>query len=247
MDMDDSGSTRTTGETRIAAGPPLEDVDIQRIWRVMEALRAFSTSDLLATMLPVGTPARVIEEIAQHTRLMHGSCLVFPRQPGSLAGQLAEIGLTPGPPRPSTIVRARLARRYGIVEADLQVQIVHAALPGDDPGTPELELFVCPVRAGGQYRRLLREERRANYETHFALMPVQPEAMGRLWELLTGPAQMTPDGGGFNPYDGGLVGGRAGCTALYLRADGLIAPHGWPRRLELLLDGRHELLPDALR
>jgi hypothetical protein len=138
-----------------------------------------------------------------------------------------------------------VAREHGIPEADLQVQIVHAAISGDDPDhCAEIEIFLCPVGSGERFKRLLDGERRVNHETHFALDVVTPEPhlMEWLWELLTGPAGMAPDGGGLNPHEG-----PAGRTVLYFRTEGLVAPQGWPRRLELLVDGHHELLATHLR
>lgn len=225
---------------------PLEDVDVERIRRVMDFARSLSTGELLAEILPGGTPAHVAAEIARHCRFAHGSVMVFPSgQPDGFAAGLTDIGLSPGSPRPSTVVRERVARGYGIPEADLQVQIVHSAISGDDPDhSAEIEIFLCPVGPGERFKQLLDDERGANHETHFALDVVTPEPQltERLWALLTGPAGMAPDGGGFNPHEG-----PAGRTVLYFRTEGLVAPQGWPRRLELLVDGHHELLATHLR
>ncbi|GAB3977309.1 hypothetical protein GCM10029978_066670 [Actinoallomurus acanthiterrae] len=226
------------------AATALEDADVQRIWRVVEFLRSQTRADLLTEILPATTPAPVVAEIARHTRVAHVSVLVFPSGPGSVAAQLTALGLTPGPPWPSPVVRGRLARSYGLPEADLHVQIVHAALPGADSHATDLELVLCPipVRSGDRFRRLLRDERQADYETYFALqiLAPEPDLTGRLWELLTGPAGMTSDGGGFIPSSGPATASPGGCTALYLRAGGLISPRGWLRRIKLLLDGHHD-------
>lgn len=232
--------------TRPGSDPLIEDVDLDRIRRVMDFTRSLDTGGLLAEILPCGTPAHVAAEIARHCRLAHGSVMVFPpARPGAFGARLSDIGLSPGSPRPSTVVRERVAREHGIPEADLQVQIMHAAVSGDGPDhSAEIEIFLCPVGADEKFKRLLDDEREANRETHFAIDAVAPEPhlLERLWELLTGPAGMALDGGGFNPHEG-----PAGRTVLYFRAEGLVAPHGWPRRLELLVDGRHELLATHLR
>ncbi|MCO6009759.1 acetylserotonin O-methyltransferase [Actinoallomurus purpureus] len=233
------------GEAGVAGDTPLEDIDVERIRRVMDFTRSLSTGELLAEILPSGTPAHVAAEIARHCRVAHGSVMVFTSGPSALAAPLTGIGLNPGAPRPSTVVHERVARRYGIPEADLQVQIVHAAISGNESGhVGEIEIFLCSVGSGERFQRLLDDERRANHETHFAIDVAAPEPhlTERLWELLTGPAGMTPDGGGFNPYEG-----PAGRTVLYFRTEGLVAPQGWPRRLELLVDGDHELLATHLR
>ncbi len=232
--------------TRPGADILLDDVDVERIRRVMEFTRSLNTGQLLAEILPGGTPAHVAAEIARHCRFAHGSVMVFPSgRPEASAARLTGIGLSPGSPRPSTVVRERLAREYGIPEADLQVQIVHAAISGDGPDpSAEVEIFLCSVRDGEGFKRLLDDEREANHETHFALdiLAPEPHLMERLWELLTGPAGMAPDGGGFNPHEG-----PKGRTVLYFRTEGLVASQGWPRRLELLVDGHHELLATHLR
>ncbi|GAA0320012.1 hypothetical protein GCM10010151_07130 [Actinoallomurus spadix] len=210
----------------------------------MEFTRSLSTGRLLAEILPDGTPAHVVAEIARHCRFVHGSVMVFPSgRPDAFFARLAAMGLTAASPQPSTVVRGRVARGYGIPEEDLPVQIVHATITGGDPDHGgEVEIFVCPPRSGERFERLMDDERRAGHETHFALHVSEPHLTERLWGLLTGPAGMTPDGGGFNPHEG-----PAGCTVLYFRAEGLIRPQGWPRRLELLVDGRHELLTTHLR
>lgn len=232
--------------TRPGSDPSLEDVDVERIRRVMDFTRSLNTGELLAEILPGGTPAHVAAEIARHCRFVHGSVMVFPPGwPGACVTQLNDIGLSPGPPRPSTVVRERVIREYGIPESDLNVQIVHAEVSGNGPDcSAEIEIFLCPVGSDARFKLLLDGEREANHETHFAINAVTPEPhlIKRLWELLTGPAGMAPDGGGFNPHEG-----LTGRTVLYFRADGLIAPQGWPRRLELLVAGHSELLATHLR
>lgn len=240
------GDRHAAGEARDAGDLPLEDVDMRRIRRVMDFTRSLDTGELLAEITPDGTPAHVVADIARHCRFVHGSVMVFPSgRLGDFVAQLAGAGLSAGSPRPSTVVRERVARGYGIPEEDLPVQIVHATISGSEPDHgAEVELFLCPAGSGERFERLMDEERRAGHETHFALAVVtsEPHQTERLWELLTGPAGMAPDGGGFNPHEG-----PAGRTVLYFRTDGVVMRQGWPRRLELLVDGHHELLATHLR
>lgn len=244
---------RISGDRHVAdeegdTDSPLEDVDVRRVRRVRDFTRSSATGELLAAIVPDDTPAHVVADIARQCRFAHGSVMVFPSgssgPPDGLIAQLAGLGLGAGPPRPSTVVRERVAREYGIPAEDLPVQIVHAAISGSAPGCgAEVEMFLCPAGTGEEFERLVSDERRAGHETHFALevLPSEPHATERLWELLTGPAGMAPDGGGFNPHEG-----PAGRTVLYFRAEGHVAGEGWPRRLELLVDGRHALLATHL-
>jgi hypothetical protein len=220
---------------------PLADVDVRRVRRVMDFTRSSTTGELLTEILPDGTPAHVAADLARHCRFVHGSVMVFPAgPPEDVAARLTGLGLSAGPPRPSTVVRERVARAHGIPEDTLPIQIVHAAIGGSAPDRGgEVEIFLCPAGDGPAFERLMEEERRAGHETHFALAvgTPEPDLTERLWKLLTGPGGMAPDGGGFNPHEG-----TAGCTVLYFRAEGPALRQEWPRRLELLVDGRHALL-----
>jgi hypothetical protein len=238
------GHRHVADEAGSAVDPPLADVDVRRIRRVMDFTRSSRTGELLAAILPGDAPAQVVADLARHCRFAHGSVMVFPSgRPEDFVARLTSLGLSAGPPRPSTVVRERLAREYGIPVEDLPVQIVSAAIMDGEPGCgAEMEIFLCPAGSGHGFARLMDDERRADRQTHFALEVItpDPDLTERLWELLTGPAGMAPDGGGFNPYDG-----PSGRTVLYFHTDGLVG--GWPRRLELLADGHHELLATHLR
>lgn len=234
--------TADAQSSTVAAG--LDDVDIRRIWQVVDLVRSHTARKLLAQILPGHAPAHVAAALTRHCRFAHGSVMVFTAGSPTATGQLP-AELTPGPPTPSTVVRARVARRYGLPESDLQIQIVHAAMPASSAGdADDIEIFLCAAGPGDPYQRLLDDERRFNRETHFAFKVVVPEQrlLMRLWDLLTGPGQMIPDGGGFNPHEG-LI----GCTVLYFQTGGQLLPQGLPRRLELLIDGHHQILAAHLR
>ncbi|GAA4638726.1 hypothetical protein GCM10023196_097610 [Actinoallomurus vinaceus] len=237
----DDGQPVTDGTQADAVSAGLEDVDIRRIRQMVTFIRSHTTTEILAKVLPRKTPAYVAADLAQHCRFVHGSIMVFPvGTVAAAAGRLSDIGLDPGPPRPSTVVRSRVARRYDLSASDLQIQILHAALP-NVPGNcaEEIEIFVCPTDPGGRHSQLVDDERRSNRETHFALKVLVPEnhLLKRLWGLLTGPGLMAPDGGGFNPHEGPI-----GCTVLYFQTSGQLLPQGWPRRLELVIDGHQQIL-----
>ncbi len=208
---------------RAGADSSIEDVDVERIRRVVDFTRSLTTGELLAEILPGGTPAHVASEIARNCRFAHGSVMVFPAGPlDAVADGLTGVGLSCGALRPSTVVREKIAREYGFSEAELQVQIVQAAISGEERSAG-IEIFLCPVDSEGRFKGLVDDEREANRETHFALdvLTPEPQLMIRLWELLTGPAGMAPDGGGFNPHEG-----SAGRTVLYFRTEGMVAGQG---------------------
>ncbi|MGH3373553.1 MAG: methyltransferase, partial [Actinoallomurus sp.] len=226
------------------AAAALDDIDVRRIRQLADFVRSRTTAELLAEVLPDGAPAHVAAALARHCRFTHGSIMVFPTEPTAVVGQLPD-GLVPGPSTPSVVVRGRVARRYGLPESDLRIQIVHATMPDSLANdADDIEIFLCPAGPDDRYRRMLDDERRSNHETHFALKVIAPESqrLAQLWDLITGPAQMSPDGGGFNPHEG-LI----GRTVLYFHADGRLHPGGWPRRLELLIDGDHRILATHLR
>jgi hypothetical protein len=234
-----------SGESRVQVVADLAEVDVRRIRQVNDFVRSRTTTELLAGILPDGVPAHVTADLARQCRFTHGSVMVFPTDPAAALDRLPD-GLVPGPSTPSVVVRARVARRYGLPEAGLDIQIVHATLPDDGSvsDADDIEIFFCPTGHDDRYQRMLDDERHSNHETHFALKVIAPESqrLARLWDLITGPALMSPDGGGFNPHEGPI-----GRTVLYFRADGRLEPQGWPRRLELLIDGDHQILATHLR
>ncbi|GAA4498990.1 hypothetical protein GCM10023191_045100 [Actinoallomurus oryzae] len=64
---------------------------MRRIRRVMDFTRSLSAFELLAEIMPGGTPARVVADIARHCRFAHGSVMVFPsvRPAGRTASTLS--------------------------------------------------------------------------------------------------------------------------------------------------------------
>jgi hypothetical protein len=71
------------------------------------------------------------------------------------------------------------------------------------------------------------DERTFNREVHFGFaVPGSGRDTARLWDLMTGPARLVPDGGGHNPHENAA----AGHTVLCFQG---------PGRLELLIDDHH--------
>jgi hypothetical protein len=216
---------------------PLDEADRLRI-QLASFVRAQQTASLLTMLAPRLDPA----EHAAVTRtcsFIHAGLLIFPAEPEAAVAALPGLGLTPGPLVPSVVVRERLAARCALAAccapaAGPDVWITHAAVTrGRD-----LELFLASG-TGPALAEIAEDERARNRESHFAMQGTGSKAeMSRVWEILAGAGNLTPDGGGYNPHENPASGGR---TVLYFRApDQAALP--WPPRMELALDGHHAQL-----
>ncbi|WP_284581375.1 methyltransferase [Streptomyces sp. 2P-4] len=234
---------------RQQTGPTaLAEADLAALGSAAELVRTSGTvSRMLRTLAPaLGEAER--ESLAAWCVPAHAAVLVFPTAPGQLAGALAGMGLAAsGPPTPSTVVRDRLRARYGIRPDALEVSIVRAAVPTEDGGLGEVEVFSLPVPptagpgpgpgspgrfgadTGACLRHLVRRERAERNEAHvaFRVTAADEVVFAGLRFLLVERAGMRPDGGGYNPHED--------VTVLYFRS---AAPAGTPyARLELLMPG----------
>ncbi|GAA1593140.1 methyltransferase [Streptomyces globosus] len=242
---------------RQQAGPAaLAEADLAALGSAAELVRTSGTvSRMLRTLAPaLGEAER--ESLAAWCVPAHAAVLVFPTAPGGLAEALAGLGLAvSGPPTPSTVVRDRLRARYGIRPEALEVSIVRAAVPTEDGGLGEIEVFSLPVpqaagpgpvpvaggrAAGGSgaetgaetgacLHHLVRRERAERNEAHVAFRVTDADEVvfAGLRFLLVERAGMRPDGGGYNPHED--------VTVLYFRS---AAPADTPyARLELLMPG----------
>jgi hypothetical protein len=206
----------------------LGEADRLRIRQLASFVRAQHTASLLTMLAPHLDPAQQAA-ITRTCSFIHAGLLIFPAELTAALAELPGLGLTPGPLVPSVVVRQRLANRSQTAAAP-QVWITHATVtraPGRD-----LELFL----ATGTDPALAEDERARNHQSHFALQGTgTPAQMSQVWETLTGPGRLIPDGGGYNPHENPASGGR---TVLYFQA-----PHQpavpWPPRMELALDGHH--------
>jgi hypothetical protein len=209
----------------------LDEADRLRIRQLACFVRAHQAASLLTMLAPRLDPAQQAA-ITRACSFIHAGLLIFPAEVTAAVAELPGLGVTPGPLLPSVVVRQRLAGRSAPA-AGPEVWITHAAVaraPGRD-----LELFL----ATGAGPALAEDERAGNHESHFALQGTgTPAQMSQVWETLTGPGKLMPDGGGYNPHENPASGGR---TVLYFQA-----PHQpaspWPPRMELALDGHHAQL-----
>ena len=221
----------TYSSTSITLRQSLDGADRLRIRRLASFVRAQHTASLLTMLAPRLDPAQQAA-ITGTCSFIHAGLLIFPAALTAAIAELPGLGVTPGPLVPSVVVRQRLATRSAPA-AGPQVWITHAAVTGA-PGR-DLELFL----ATGTGPALAEDERAGNHESHFALQGTgTPAQMSQVWQTLTGPGRLIPDGGGYNPHENPASGGR---TVLYFQA-----PHQsaspWPLRMELALDGHHTQL-----
>ena len=209
----------------------LDEADRLRIRQLASFVRAQQTTSLLTLLAPRLDPAQH-EAVARTCSFIHAGLLIFPAELTAAVAELPALGLTPGPLLPSVVVRQRLASRCGPA-AGPEVWITHAAVTA--ARGRDLELFL----ATGTDPSLAEDERASNQESHFALHGTgSPTQMSQVWEILTGPGRLIPDGGGYNPHENAASGGR---TVLYFQApDQATLP--WPPRTELALDGHHARL-----
>lgn len=206
--------------------------DQRRIRDMVTYLGSCSIAEVLTNALPRGVDGEVIDELAELCEVDHGGIMIVPPSVEAAVDYLRSLWLEPQSPIASTVVRDRLSRRYHLPAATLDVQIVHARLAEASPRI--VEVFCTDDRFPAL---ATRNERLGHHETHVGvrLREASDNALGQVRDILTHKAGgLMADGGGYNPAHG-----EHGCTVMYYRAEGT-SQHGWPRRLEVITDGRHE-------
>ena len=212
----------------------LGEADRLRIRQLASFVRAQQTASLLTTLAPrLDSPQQAA--VTRTCSFIHAGLLIFPAELTAAVAELPALGVTPGPLLPSVVVRDRLASRCAPA-AGPEVWITHAVVAG--ARGRDLELFLASG-TGPALAKIADDERAGNQESHFALHGTGSRAqMSQVWEILTGPGRLIPDGGGYNPHESPASGGR---TVLYFQAPDPAALT-WPPRIELALDGHHAQL-----
>ncbi|BAJ32218.1 MULTISPECIES: methyltransferase [Kitasatospora] len=235
-------TTATTAPATAPAPAPapapggLTDAELLRA--AADHARRHDTAALLRALLP-GLDGVELRALTDRCRFAHTALLVFPSDGAALAGMLAGAGLAVREaPRPSTVVRERLAARYGRDAAGLPVGILRPAVTGADGEPRVVEVFALTVPPGSGLAGLAARERVAQHEAHLGFEVVRPDplVLRGLCALLDRHGAR-PDGGGYNPHEDG--------TVLYFTvpAD---SKAGYPR-IELYAPGDHrELLAEHL-
>lgn len=225
--------------TRVSAVfvmPGLAPDDLVELDAALSFLHRHDTLSALTVMLPDLT-AGERHAIAANCRLSHTALLLCPRDLAELTQALDERGLTAGPDIPSTVVRQRLAGRYGRPASRLDVRIVHAPVPVADDVDYTVEIFALLPVPGTRIDEIISAEREFGHERHVALAADTRDEviLNGLRALLIGRGRLHSDGGGYNPVED--------VTVLYFRA-GSEGQRPY-RRLELRCGGKHPELMAA--
>jgi hypothetical protein len=219
-----TNSTNGRNGTSGAAGlAPLDEA--------VALIRRTRVDEVLAALAP-GLAAGQRADLARHCELAHAAVLMSAPSERELTTAVRSRGLAVGGHRPSTVVRRRLADRYGLAPEDLEVGILSVPVVGPDGRRRDVEIFALTAPEGSPARRVADREEAERNEEHLALRVARPDrvVLGGLSGLLTGPGRMVPDGGGHDPHEDS--------TVLYFRTS---AAAGLPpyRRLELYARGSY--------
>ncbi|MEU6389722.1 methyltransferase [Streptomyces sp. NPDC046939] len=204
--------------------------DTSRLRATVDFVSAQDSETLLPLLLP-GLDGPELRALVERCRFAHAALLVFPPDARALDATLAACGLPPGaPPRPSVVVRDRLALRHHRAAADLDVRILRPAVRGRDGRPRTVEVFTLTVPPGSDLTPVAERERARQEEAHVAFEVVAPDPLilrGLRASFARHGAE--PDGGGYNPHENG--------TVFYFTAPAdAKADH---RRIELYAPGDH--------
>ncbi|MGW1147377.1 methyltransferase [Streptomyces sp. NPDC002454] len=180
--------------------------DASRLRAAADFVRAQSTDALLPLLLP-GLDGPELRALVDRCRFAHAALLVFPPDLKALHDELGACGLTAAaPPRPSVVVRERLAARYRRAVGELDVWIFRPAVRGTDGDHRTVEVFALTVPPGSELAGIAARERAREHEAHLAFEVERPDPVvlrGLCASLARHGA--VPDGGGYNPHEDGTV------------------------------------------
>ncbi|MFJ4832052.1 methyltransferase [Streptomyces sp. NPDC088747] len=204
--------------------------DTSRLRATVDFVKEQDTATLLPLLLP-GLDGPELRTLAERCDFSHAALLLFPPDAAALDAALAACGLTAhAPPRPSVVVRERLAARHRRAAAQLDVTIVRPAVHCHDGTRRMVEVFALTAPAGSDLETLAAHEREHQHEAHVAFEVRAPDPLV-LRGLCATFARYgaTPGGGGYNPHENG--------TVFYFTAPAQ-AKAGY-RRVELYVPGDH--------
>ncbi|MEU3795357.1 methyltransferase [Streptomyces fructofermentans] len=211
--------------------------DTSRLRATVDFVKEQDTATLLPLLLP-GLDGPELRALVERCDFSHAALLVFPPDKEALATALAECGLVPDtPPRPSVVVRERLAVRHGHrAAAELDVSILRPTVECLDGTRRTVEVFALTVPPGSDLAPVAEHERERQHEAHVAFEVEAPDPLVlRGLCAVFGRYGATPDGGGYNPHENG--------TVFYFTAPAE-AKAGY-RRVELYVPGDHRDILDA--
>lgn len=204
--------------------------DTSRLRTTVDFVREQDTATLLPLLLP-GLDGPELRTLVERCDFSHAALLVFPPDQAALDATLAGCGLVAdAPPRPSVVVRERLAVRHKRCAAELDVGILRPAVECLDGARRWVEVFALTVPPGSDLETVAAHERERQHEAHVAFEVRAPDPLV-LRGLCATFARYgaAPDGGGYNPHENG--------TVFYFTASAE-AKAGY-RRVEMYVPGDH--------
>lgn len=204
--------------------------DTSRLRATVDFVKEQDTATLLPLLLP-GLDGPELRALVERCDFSHAALLVFPPDGAALDATLADCGLVAdAPPRPSVVVRERLAVRHKRCAASLDVGILRPAVECLDGARRMVEVFTLTVPPGSGLDAVAAHERERQHEAHVAFEVEAPDPLVlRGLCAVFGRYGAIPDGGGYNPHENG--------TVFYFTAPAE-AKAGY-RRVELYVPGDH--------
>ncbi|MFF3564737.1 methyltransferase [Streptomyces sp. NPDC002574] len=180
--------------------------DTSRLRATVDFVKEQDTARLLPLLLP-GLDGPELRTLVERCDFSHAALLVFPPDEAALETALADCGLhADEPPRPSVVVRERLAARHHRSVAELDVAVLRPAVPCRDGARRVVEVFALTVPPGSDLDTIAAHERERQHEAHVAFEVEAPDPLVlRGLCAAFGRYGATPDGGGYNPHENGTV------------------------------------------
>ncbi|MFC9847942.1 methyltransferase [Streptomyces sp. NPDC060223] len=180
--------------------------DTSRLRATVDFVKEQDTAALLPLLLP-GLDGPELRALVERCDFSHAALLVFPADEAALDATLADCGLVAdAPPRPSVVVRERLAVRHKRPAAELDVGILRPPVDCLDGVRRMVEVFALTVPPGSDLDTVAAHERARQHEAHVAFEVEAPDPLVlRGLCAVFGRYGATPDGGGYNPHENGTV------------------------------------------
>lgn len=180
--------------------------DTSRLRATVDFVKEQDTATLLPLLLP-GLDGPELRALVERCEFSHAALLVFPPDEAALDLTFADCGLVAdAPPRPSVVVRERLAVRHKRSAAELDVGVLRPAVECLDGARRVVEVFALTVPPGSDLDTLAAHERQQQHEAHVAFEVEAPDPLVlRGLCAAFGQYGATPDGGGYNPHENGTV------------------------------------------
>ncbi|MFJ2829111.1 hypothetical protein ACIPC1_16305 [Streptomyces sp. NPDC087263] len=149
----------------------------------MRATVDFVKEQDTATLLPLllllpGLDGPELRALVERCAFSHAALLVFPPDEAALDATLADCGLVADArPRPSAVVRERLAVRHKRCAAELDVRILRPAVDSLDGARRMVEVFTLTVPPGSDLDPVAAHERERQHEAHVAFEVEAPDPL----------------------------------------------------------------------